>query len=321
MSQQLRRQRSYPYCGRLVVMETGRIGTYDPFPGFDNLASIDFPAMPDSIELARSAEYMVVNNQMMPDGFHQYKWTNVAMIPFSFKLHSFDKEFCPEGALSVLKTAALLESFVVPLSGSKENSGITVTANSKYPGEKPSNSASSEAQRAESAEKPYAVGADLGADFSPPVTLRLELIFTGEGLPGIYCVGYVKDVKAKLNGPWMRGPRRSQNLPTSGDFDFTFVHVPSQTNNYQITSSPVNPSSLVSQTYADDVKKLLFNTRHLAVGSYKGFGNAIAPNYIPEPFPTDTVYDLNSTQHYVPEYPLYTAPQLDRMQRYVPPSR
>ena len=111
MANTSQRSQSTASCGRLIAMESGCTQGFDPFTGTTDYLKINFPCMPDSIELARSAEYMVVPSQVMPDGLHQYKWTNPLVIPFSFKLHAFDEEFCPNGALSLLETVALLHSF------------------------------------------------------------------------------------------------------------------------------------------------------------------------------------------------------------------
>ena len=66
-------------CGRLVAMPT-TVTMADRAAvrnnrGLSNIVSVDFPAMPDTIELARSADYAVNYNIVMPDGIHQYKGT------------------------------------------------------------------------------------------------------------------------------------------------------------------------------------------------------------------------------------------------------
>jgi len=268
---------SFPYCGRLIVLESGRTTNYDPFAGLSSFVAINFPAMPDAIELARSVEYMVVNSQVMPDGIHQYKWTNPLNIPFTFKLHSFDKEFCPKGAKSLLELAALLHAMALPISKSGQATKINVTVNQTKPNAAPANDASSQTARAQASDSPYNVTPQTDADFSPPVTLRLELIFVDSGGPGIVCTGYLKDVRVKLNGPWLRGPNRSCNLPTSGDFEFTFVHVPGYGNNFSISANTLGKNATMVQAFADDVKKKLYNTREMTLLSerdYKGFSSS-----------------------------------------------
>lgn len=256
------------------MLESGRTTGFDPFAGLSSFVAINFPAMPESVELARSAEYIVVNSQVMPDGIHQYKATNPLNIPFSFSLHSFDKEYCPQGALSLLQIAALLHSFQLPLSNSSTSTPLRVTVGQSQPETTPGGSTDSQVNRAQSADNPYNVTPESGSDFYPPVTLRLELIFVDENSPGVVCTGYVKDVRARLKGPWLRGPGRSCNLPSSGEFEFTFVHVPGYGNNFSITSSTVGTDASMAQAFGDDVKKKLFNTADLTLvsdRSYKGF--------------------------------------------------
>ena len=272
LSTSLQRRSSYPYCGRLVVLQ-GFAKPFDPFAGFSAFEAINFPAMPDSIELARSTEYLVVNSQIMPDGIHQYKWTNPLVIPFSFKLHSFDKDFCPRGARSLLEMAALLHAMQLPLT--KEGASALNMVTTVAPDKTRAGDASALAARGQTADTATNITADSQADFYPPVTVRLELIFTDDTSPGICCTGYIKDVKAKLNGPWLRGPGQSCNLPTSCDYEFNFVHVPGYGNGFSIKTSAASVGSVaMPQAYGDDVKERLYNTRQMPVvmgRSYKGF--------------------------------------------------
>lgn len=231
--------------------------------------------MPENgIELARSAEYLVVNSQVMPDGIHQYKSTTPLNIPVAFKLHSFDKEYCPQGALSLLQLSALLQSFVLPLSNTAGATPLTVTVNQSQPQAAPKGETDSLLNRAQSADSPYNVTPESGADFFPPVTLRLELIFVDENNPGIICTGYVKDVRINFSGPFLRGPNRSYNLPTSAEFAFTFVHVPGYGNNFSIASNTTGQNATMGQAFAGDVKEKLFNTidiTRVSDRSFKGF--------------------------------------------------
>lgn len=270
---QLQRKRTYPYGGRLIVLESGRTTGFDPFAGLSSFVAINFPSMPDSVELSRSVEYLVVNNQVMPDGIHQYKSTQPLSIPMSFKLHSFDKDFCPQGALSLLQVSALLHSFSLPISGSGTGTTVQVTASQTQPGAAPSNQTDSKVGRAQTTDSPYSVTPESGSDFAPPVTLRLELMFVDENSPGIICTGYIKDVRVRLIGPWLRGPGRSSNLPTSAEYEFTFVHVPGYGNGFNLAANTVNPDATLAQAFADDVRQKFYNTRDLTLisgNSYKG---------------------------------------------------
>jgi hypothetical protein len=266
-------QRSnFPFSGRLVVLESDRTTGYDPFAGFDKFVAINFPAMPDSIELARSVEYLVVTNPVMPDGFHQYRLTQPMAIPFSFKLSSMDKDYCPRGALSVLELAALLHSFSLPIA--KNASPLVYVRRAGASPSGPGGSTAAQEASAQAADTPYTIEAGSDTDeFYMPVTLRLELIWIDSNSPGVVCTGYVRDVSVKLNGPWLRGPKNSFNLPSSADFSFTFVHVPGHGNNFNIRNQTAVGAATSSQAYADTVKDKLYNTLELSAEGvgYKGY--------------------------------------------------
>lgn len=231
--------------------------------------------MPDSIELTRAVEYLVVPAMTMPDGFHQYKWTNPLNIPVAFKLHSFDKEFCPNGALSVLQAAALLHSFTLPISDASGKVAQHVTAQQANPGATPNGETDSLTSRGSSTDLNYQTLTEEGSNFAAPVTLRLDLMFIDETTPGICCIGYLKDVKVKLNGPFLRGQNRAFNLPSSGEFEFTFVHVPQYGNSFNIAqNTPVQQADVSAQAFADDVRDKLYNTLDITRTStrdYRGF--------------------------------------------------
>lgn len=278
VDQFIRRKKSFPYCGRLIAMPSNR----DPMTGnrsqrtwdYPIETSVDFPAMPDSIELARQAEYYVWNNMLMPDGVHQYKYTAPLVIPFSFRLHAFDEEFCPEGALTLLKLGARLHAFILPINTNKED--VTLEAEVPSAQVEPSKNDKDKEAQAEANQGLGIAGQGKDRIFNP-VTLRLEIIFTTNDGPGIACTGYVKSVNVKFNGPWLRGPDESTNLPSSGDFSFEFVHRPGHYNTlgFEYAHNTGKSSKYLGkqpQAYAHVVKQFLFNTRHLSkVGSYTGF--------------------------------------------------
>jgi hypothetical protein len=263
----IRRPASFPFSGRLIALPTSRSLAVGQSLDLIDQISIDFPAMPDTIELVRSAEYQVLSNVILPDGVHQYKGTRPLEIPFSFRLHSFDQDYCPNGAYTLLQLAARLHSFILPIDTSGGNVSITAKA-----GVSPSNT--------EGQQEAKAVAPDGGIGFNHiggekifnPVTLRLELIFTGQTTPGIACTGYVREVSAKLNGPWLRGPGKSSNMPSSGDFSFIFVHRPGHGNRFNINTTNFDSQP---QAYANTVKEKLYNTRSLVqVANYQGLNDA-----------------------------------------------
>ena len=271
-----RREKSYPACGRLVVLESrgssaqpdNLIDRLDANTGLLGYTSINFPAMPDGIDLARRAEYAVSTPIGFPDGIHMYKGTSVLEIPFSFKLHAFDKEYCPSGALTLLQVAALLEALTLPFGP------VNVPQTASTPGEIQQPAPGAEGDVNHAAVNGSAITYNVAQDIYPPATCLLELIKTEIGGPGIVCRGYVKDAKVRLLGPFMRGPGQSQNLPSAGEFEFTFVHHPGHGNAIRTTqSSPLREQ----QAYAQIVKTNLYNTLGLLTNTdYHGFGDSTA---------------------------------------------
>lgn len=275
-------------CGRLVAMPSttslSDLQSAQANQGFRNIISVDFPAMPDTIELARSADYAVNYNMVLPDGIHQYKGTKPMEIPLSFKLHFLDRQYCKQGALTLLQLAARLHSFILPISTFKR--GTTVAPQYGPTNTQAGAGKGKDAQlQFDAAKEPlYSVKAASGNKGSiySPVTCWLHLMWTAEDQPGVSCVGYVKDVKVVFGGPWNRGPNKSFNLPTWAEYSFTFVHRPGHGNNVGFTDSTATfPESLAEtpQTFADDAKDLLYNTRSLVyAANYQGFakGNEVS---------------------------------------------
>jgi hypothetical protein len=277
-------------CGRLVALSTTRTALQVKQPltdtPFQNALSIDFPAMPDTIELMRTAEYKVLSNVVLPDGVHQYMKTNPLEIPFSFRLHAEDSDFCPQGALTLLQLAARLHSFILPISRGNKNSTVsahpastTVLTDDTPPQNTPATpkpgAPDQGLQQAQADSNASAQTAITGAnDVFNPVTCWLHLMFIDDNQPGISCIGYVKEVGVKLNGPWRRSVAGGFNLPTSGDFSFTFVHRPGHGNSNFAQSIVPNSVALQPQAYANDVKDRLYNTRNLVVAAnYTGLEN------------------------------------------------
>lgn len=237
---------------------------------------IAFPAMPDTIELARRTEYDVQNNMAIPDGIHRYNYTSVQEIPFSFKLHYRDELYCTQGSLTLLQIAARLHALVTPFGDSLQSS---VTVGNDAPivgtapdtGAKPSGSEKPIQARAQSSGSPTFTVSE-NAKFDPPVTCSLELIYTGEGSPGVMCRGYVKDIKVILAGPWLKGPKGAYNLPTSGEYSFTFVHRPSHLNAFS-NADAFAPNGQ-RNAFTEYIRDNLYNTRGIPGSiNYRGLSN------------------------------------------------
>lgn len=260
----IRRAKSFPFCGRLVSLPTTTAGA--SAPGAAEALSVDFPAMPDTIELARGTDYFVSSNIFMPDGIHQYKGTKPLEIPFSFQLHAMDDVFCPNGSYTLMQVAARLHSFTLPLDASGGNT--TAYAKAGKSDEAADTNLEHNSASASDVRGLVTVGAD---KIFMPVTCRLELIFTDDDAPGIACTGYVREVSVKLKGPWLRGPGKSYNLPSAGDFSFVFVHLPGQRIGNSLNRESDVFMNRQPQAYAHDVKDKFYNTRALAEAPSTGF--------------------------------------------------
>lgn len=269
-------------CGRLVAMPSSTTKTQlnkilDDVRGFQNIVSIDFPAMPDTIELARSADYYVNSNIVMPDGIHQYKGTKPMEIPVSFRLHAMDQQYCKKGALTLLQLAARLHSFILPIS--TFTGAVQAVPKADDPNATSGKNDTAQVEHKSEQEQVYTIsGANnpkTGGIFAP-VTCWLHLMWTTNDQPGISCVGYVREVKVQFNGPWLRGPNNSFNLPTSADFSFVFIHRPGHNNSVATQVSSQFPETIANsgQAFADNVKNRLYNTRDLVyAANYQGFAS------------------------------------------------
>lgn len=256
MTENIKRQKSYPACGRLIVLQTlgkgGILSQLSAQENFQGFMAINFPSMPEAIELARRAEYGVSNPWGFPDGIHVYKGTSVLKLPISFKLHSFDDEYCPQGAKTLLEIAAALHALTLPIGPD----GATVTwGTDSQRGEQPGGEERALAVNAAEATR---VQSQAPTDLFPPATCYLELILTDRQSVGVACVGYVEEVKVRLLNPSLKGPGISQNLPIGGEFDFTFVHHPGHGNAFNVATPTLNFEE--KQAYAKTVSKKFYNT-------------------------------------------------------------
>lgn len=279
-------------CGRLVALpSTNPITEFQQTtqddPTLRRAISIDFPAMPDVIELVRTTDYAVNWSLPLPDGIHQYRGTKPLEIPISFKLHFNDKQYAKSGCLTVLQLAARLHATVLPIS--TFNRTVTVAANAASTqtpqgGGRVNDVKLESSSQTDNFQVQKMSGDPRGASLYPPVTCWLHLMWTGDQMPGISCIGYVRECSVKFMGPWLRGPNNSFNLPTLCEFSFTFVHRPGHGNAVGFTSSADFPPTITEtpQVFADDVKNLLYNTRALVYsGQYQGFGSTQNPNAPP----------------------------------------
>jgi len=302
--------------GRLIALsKSSRTSVLDADAFGDDMA-IDFPSMPDSIELNRAAEYVVHNNIQLPDGIHMYKATKPLEIPFSFKLHAFDEDYCPEGALTLLKIAARLHAFVLPISSGRLNVSVlsktdadklrpTPTDGQPVAGKKDDGQIDADSQGTFSTQASTDDGKS--GSFYPPVVAWLHLMWISKNRPGISCLGYVREVSVKLFGPWLRGPDDSDsfNLPSSAEYSFIFMHRPGYSNSVGFSNTVVATRPGVSiDAAAKEVKDRLYTTYDLiGMSSFVGFGEATAPAPAPAPVPVSRPFSQNFTPTRLPSNP------------------
>lgn len=266
-------------CGRLVSVgsDSTLASGYDAAnPRAQNQLrksiAIDFPAMPDDIVLKRSAIYNETPTIYHPDGIHQFMGVQPLHIEFTFRLHFADSTYCREGPYTILAVASRLHAMVLPIitgQSSQYQLNNYAAAVAGYGGSKDDTSLQNQAQTTVNR-----LGADLATNISRPTTCQLELLYTGPNRPGILCRGYVKDVSVRLIGPFLRGRGEIYNLPTGGEFSFTFVHVPGYAN------KGITDLNGGFQAYAKTVRDRLFNTRDLIEGgarSYQGIEDVPDP--------------------------------------------
>jgi hypothetical protein len=241
---------------------------------------INFPSMPDSIELARSATYKVMPSFVLPDGIHQYQYTEPQEIPFSFKIHAFDEEYCPQGSLTLLKIAGWLEALILPIGDSSQSISGTAVGPAFRQGSTPTGTEAAKTAGDVSFNEGEAASA---SKVSFPVACKLELCYVDSNSPGISCIGYVKSVRPVLLGPWL-APRGAgaRSLPSALEASFVFVHRPAHTNSFARANSDLSSSDLPINTqvqaYANDVKDRLYNTADLIRSSagvtFRGFNKS-----------------------------------------------
>jgi len=242
---------SQPY-GRQSGIYASLATLIDQAPGIDGSTGygtensgqivINFPCMPESVELARQATYSSVSAMPMPDGFHVYHHTDPLRIPLKFSLAARDDDYCgSDGPYALLAIAARLHALVMPVpNASTVNNASTAKA----------------AKETQSSSEPAVVNFSQGATdvagsavtvtadnlanvFFPPACILAIVMATGltNGRPGmgINCRGFVERVNVNFKGPWLQGAFGNKstlrNLPSFADYEFTFVHQPGYTNN------------------------------------------------------------------------------------------
>lgn len=269
------------FSGRLLALPTSQslLDNYEQIGGNvlqrgagSGLAVVEFPAMPDELSLDRRTSYLSQANMVLPDGLHLYQFTNPLEIPFRFKLQGSDPEYCEkDGPATLLAIGARLHSFVLPINTNPSRTGFAATfqfANVQTEASEKKTAAEAESPSTKDPIKAHLTGQEV---IRPPVTCILELIRISDQSDrmGIHCRGFVKDVSVKFSGPWLRGAGKQFNVPTSAEYGFTFVHVPSHNNDY---SQMRGVATAQKQAFAHEVIDRFYNTVGLnTVLSAQGF--------------------------------------------------
>lgn len=224
---------STQFRAKLVVIESA--GGGNSSTGFTENRnyesnSIYFPAMPEIVELARSANYDQISTRLTPDGVPIYNNTQPLEIPIEFSLSSFDTEYCTLGAMTLMVIAARLHALVMPNFSDNIFADINLGGNTQ-----------SIKTTADTASKS-------SLDMKSPPRCWLDL--TGNtAWPGVSCYGYVKSVSAQLKGPWLSSSTVN-NLPSSATYKFVFVNSPGYSSNI---------GSGIRQTPASRVQRYLYS--------------------------------------------------------------
>jgi hypothetical protein len=230
---------------------------------------INFPCMPESLELARQSAYNPTTSMVTPDGFHIYDHTDPLRIPLKFSLASVDTDYVGEdGAYALVYIAASLHALVMPVGNSSttaQASSLPATNGSEASMVANANSLSTSGQ---SSTTNTSAGNAAGLYFPPACLLAIMMATNmpgGRPNMGVNCTGFVERVSVTFRGPWLQGtfdesaPLR--NLPSFADYEFVFVHQPGYTNNFPALSTAANAAAnsgapapgIIQATTAQDI--------------------------------------------------------------------
>lgn len=243
---------------RLLSIGEGGISDSSTDTGGSSPVIIDFPSMPETIDLVRNSKYIVETPPNVPDGIHVFHFTEPMKIPISFKISSYDS-FAPQGGLTLLYIASKLHALALPIGIDNINNAKAQALNTGDPATpKKTDAALGNTPSGTGTEPTPAKTTGLKLPAWPAVCF-LNLITITNSLRGISCIGYVENVSVKLKGPFLSADDGSFNIPSSGEFSFTFVHAPGYRN------KPFrNIANTAASAYAGDVLSNLYNTYALS---------------------------------------------------------
>ena len=221
---------------------------------------VNFPAMPETLELARQANYEnIVQTPITPNGFHLYRHTDPLKIPLKFSLSSNDQDYCGnDGAYALLRIAANLHALTMPILGAGGANAKLGPAPTPNTDTKPVGTPEQQLL-ADSAVQLSGYG---NFYFPPACLLSITLAsVSGQNALGIFCKGFVERVVTTLRGPWLQGDFKQattlRNLPSFVDCEFVFVSQPGYTNNFNSWNLG-GPTNIVTTT-ADDIYQNFYN--------------------------------------------------------------
>ncbi len=240
----------------------------------DGQLRINFPAMPETLTLARQANYENLRSPAAPDGFHWYRNTEPLAIPVKFSLAGFDRDYCrDDGPYALLDIAAKLHAMTMPIVPATSNSTkaapavnqVTVNANeARLKSEATTGSTTAQPSQATSGGVQIDSSQVTGLIFFPPACVLSIILAEMPGRDsklGIQCVGFVSSVDVTFHGPWLQsGSARGAaivNMPSRADFEFKFTHQPNYTNTFMAGGN--NQRGNVYTTTAEMVRGRLYN--------------------------------------------------------------
>lgn len=272
------RQRRTSFARLSTIVNSAQVA--DPTGENEGQITINFPCMPDTIELARRANYdNLVKTPQNPDGQHQYMSTDPLEIPIEFAVNSYDEEFVGnDGPVALLALAARLHALTVPI----YSQGTYVLTATSAPPAPVQGGQDDEAKVVEktATSSPAPVDTSVKTLYPAPCILRLIAAEWKGTDYGITLRGFIRDARVSLKGPWLYGGPGLNNLPSSASYGFTFVHQPSYTNN--IVSNPESNAILGGgvSVLAQDIYARFYNQAEL--GRLSGVNGANANEAIYE---------------------------------------
>lgn len=259
-------------------------------PGQDDASDqivINFPCMPDTIDLSRRANYKnLLHTPVVPDGLHFYDYTEPLSIPLSFSLHGYDEDYCGSyGPLMLLSIAAKLHALTLPIRPDDERpEAPTLVLTQVMPNGSTDQALLDKLHAKETADfeekttyfrngVEQKISSYARFAFPPACSLNIMMAQLGD-VPGstnasndgmhslgINCIGFLTDVRVVFKGPWLQGSFSGdglRNLPTEAEYSFTFIHQPGYTNNI------LGSSTFPITTTANTIYKRLYNTADLS---------------------------------------------------------